>query len=185
MIFCEIGPDGRRDRARCYRFGVTVRIEKVDLPGIGTRHDVLTESGRRIGVVAHRDGQRNLALFDVDDPDACRDSVKLSDEEASAVAEVLGGSVLVSQLTKIGEQATGLFTEQLLLPAGSPFAGGTLGDTKARTRTGTSIVAMARDSRIIPSPTPDAPILAGDTLIAVGTRQGLDALADLLSHGAG
>ena len=164
---------------------MTVRIEKVDLPGIGTRHDVLTESGRRIGVITHRDGKRNLAVFDLDDPDACRDSVRLTDDEAAAIADVLGASVIMSHLTEIGEQATGLFTEQLVLPADSPFAGGVLGDTKARTRTGTSIVAIARDSQVSASPTPDAPLRAGDTIIAVGTRQGLDALADLLTHGAG
>ncbi|BDI21500.1 potassium transporter TrkA [Herbiconiux sp. L3-i23] len=162
-----------------------MRIEKVELPGIGTRHDVLTESGRRIGVITHRDGKRNLALFDVDDPDACRESVKLTDDEASALADVLGASVMLSQLTGIGDQATGLFTEQLTLPAGSPYAGGVLGDTHARTLTGTSIVAIARDSHIIPSPTPDAALHAGDTVIAVGTRQGLDSLAELLSRGAG
>lgn len=164
---------------------MTVRIEKIDLPGIGTRHDVLTESGRRIGIVAHRDGQRNLFLFDIDDPDACRDSVKLTDDESAALADVLGASVMMSRLTGIDEQRTGLFTEHLTLPADSPFAGGVLGDTKARTRTGTSIVAIARGSEVIASPTPDAPLQPGDTVIAVGTRAGLDALADLLSHGAG
>lgn len=163
---------------------VSVRIEKVDLPGIGTRHDVLTESGRRIGVVAHRDGKRHIAMFDIDDPDSCRESVRLTDDEASALADVLGASIMVSQLTSIGDQATGLFTEQLTLPADSPYAGGTLGDTQARTRTGTSIVAIARDSQVIASPTPDAALRAGDTVIAVGTRQGLDSLAELLSRGA-
>ncbi|MFD1715419.1 cation:proton antiporter regulatory subunit [Amnibacterium flavum] len=164
---------------------MTVRIEKVDLPGIGTRHDVLTEAGRRVGVIALRDGQRNLALYDIDDPDACRESIKLTDDEAAALADVLGASVMMSQLTGIGEQATGLFTEQLVLPADSPYVGGVLGDTKARTRTGTSIVAIARDGQIEPSPSPTAPLHSGDTVVAVGTREGLDALAELLTHGAG
>jgi len=35
-----------------------VRIEKVDLPGIGTRHDVVTEQGRRIGAVIRCDSRR-------------------------------------------------------------------------------------------------------------------------------
>jgi TrkA domain protein len=163
---------------------VSVRIERVELPGIGTRHDVLTESGRRVGVVVHRTGERDLALFDIDDPDSASDSVELTDDEAAALANVLGASVMMAALTGIRE-AGGLFTEQLVLPAGSPYAGGVLGDTKARTRTHTSIVAIVRGAEVIPSPTPDSPILAGDTLIAVGTRAGLDALAKLLTHGAG
>jgi TrkA domain protein len=164
---------------------VSVHIEKVDLPGIGSRHDVLTGSGRRIGVVTHRGGERELSLFDIDDPDAASDSVTLTDDEAGALATVLGASVLLSQLTGIREQAAGLFTEQLVLPAGSPYAGGVLGDTKARTRTSTSIVAIVRGAEIIPSPTPATPLEAGDTVVAVGTRQGIDKLAQLLTHGAG
>jgi len=158
-----------------------VRIEKVDLPGIGTRHDVITEGGRRIGVVAHRTGEREIAVFDVSDPDACRASVSLTDGEAAALADVLGTSVLMSELANIREQAAGLATEQLVLPASSPFAGGVLGDTKARTRTSTSIVAIVRGADVIPSPGPDAPLFAGDTIVAVGTRTGLDALATLLA----
>jgi TrkA domain protein len=163
---------------------VSVRIERVELPGIGTRHDVLTDSGRRVGIVAHRTGERDLALFDIDDPDAASDSVALTDDEAAALANVLGASVMMGQLTGIRE-AAGLYTEQLVLPATSPYAGGVLGDTKARTRTRTSIVALIRNAEVIPSPTPQTEILAGDTIIAVGTRPGLDALATLLTHGAG
>ncbi|MCU1438358.1 MAG: potassium transporter TrkA [Naasia sp.] len=160
-----------------------VRIEKVELPGIGTRHDVLTESGRRVGVVAHRNGDRDLAFFDIDDPDAAGDSVALTDDEAAALANVLGASVLLGQLTGIREQATGLYTEQIVLPADSPYAGGVLGDTKARTRTHTSIVAIVRGAEVIPSPTPADSLEPGDTLVAVGTRHGLDALAELLTSG--
>ena len=164
---------------------MSVRIEKVELPGIGTRLDVLTESGRRIGIVSRRDGQRNLSLFDIDDPDACSESIRLTDDEAAALADVLGGSVMMSQLKSLGDQNMGLFTEQMVLPPDSPYVGGVLGDTKARTRTGTSIVAIAYGKKIIPSPTPDAPLRAGDTIVAVGTREGLDKLVDILAQGAG
>ncbi|KQV26905.1 MULTISPECIES: cation:proton antiporter regulatory subunit [unclassified Microcella] len=160
-----------------------VRIEKVDLPGIGTRHDIVTEDGRRIGIVSHRTGERELAVFDDVDPDACRERVSLSEDEALALADVLGASVMLGQLAGIREQAAGLFTEQLLLPASSPFVGGRLGDTKARTLTGTSIVAIVRDSEVVPSPTPQTELRAGDTLIVVGTRPALETLARLLADG--
>ena len=41
---------------------MAVRVEKVDLPGIGFRHDVVTSNGRRISVVSHRDGAREIQL---------------------------------------------------------------------------------------------------------------------------
>lgn len=162
---------------------MAARIEKIDLPGIGTRHDLLTASGRRIGVVSHRSGERQLAIFDADDPDAAVETVDLSESEAVGLADILGASVMLGQLAAIRTQVAGLFTEQLVLPATSPFAGRPLGDTQARTRTKTSIVGVVRGSHIIPSPTPDTVLEGGDTIVAVGTRQGLEALTDLLAHG--
>lgn len=163
---------------------MSARIEKIDLPGIGTRHDLLTDSGRRIGVLSHRSGERQLAIFDANDPDAATESVDLTEAEAVGLADMLGASVMLGQLAQIGTQVAGLFTEQLVLPATSPYAGRVLGDTQARTRTKTSIVGIVRGSEIIPSPTPDTGLQAGDTIIAVGTRTGLEALAILLDRGA-
>ena len=60
---------------------------------------------------------------------------------------------MLGQLAGIREQAAGLFTEQLLISAGSPYAGEVLGATKAHTRTHTSIVAIVRGADVIPSPT--------------------------------
>ena len=164
---------------------VGIHIEKVDLPGIGIRHDLVTEGGRRISVVSHRDGERDLGVFDVDDPDACRDSIPLNDDEAAALADVLGASVMLSRLTSLSDETAGLYTEQIALPTDSPYLNRTLGDTKARTRTHASIVAIVRDKEIIPSPTPAEPLRAGDVIVAVGTREGLDGVARLLSNGPG
>jgi TrkA domain protein len=160
-----------------------VRIERVDLPGIGVRNDVITEGGRRVSVVSHRSGERDLALFDADDPDASTDSIPLTDDEAAALAEVLGASLTLSRLSGLGEKATGLFTEEISLPGGSKFVGRPMGDTKARTLTHSSIVAIARGSQVIPSPTPEIIFEDGDVIVAVGTRKGLDALSKLIDRG--
>ena len=162
---------------------MAVRIEKVDLPGIGFRHDVVVSNGRRISVVSHRDGSRELALFDEIDPDASTDSIPLNDQEAAALADLLGNTVQLGQLSNLSEEATGLFTEHLLLGASSKYAGHPLGDTKARTRTSVSIVAISRDGAVIPSPRPDFVLESGDAIVAVGTRQGLDKLANILADG--
>jgi len=162
---------------------VGVRIERVDLPGIGVRNDVLTEGGRRISVITYRSGERDIALFDTDDPDACTDSVALTDDEATTIGEILGASVTLSKLTGLGDAAVGLFTEEISLPAGSGFVGRPMGDTRARTLTGSSIVAIARDGQVIPSPGPETVFQAGDVVVAVGTRKGLDALAEIIDRG--
>jgi TrkA domain protein len=162
-----------------------VRIEQVDLPGIGVRHDIVTHAGRRVSVVSHRNGERDIAFFDTDDPDACTDSIPLSDNEAAALADVLGGSVMLGQLAGLSKEAAGLYTEHLLLGADSSYVNRPLGDTKARTRTGVSIVAIVRDGGVIASPTPDVELAAGDSIVAVGTRKGLDALAKIVADSSG
>ena len=164
---------------------MAVRVEKVDLPGIGFRHDVVTSSRRRISIVTHKDGSRELAFFEEIDPDACTDSIPLSDQEAAAVADLLGNSVMLSQVTGLSEHTEGLFTEHLLLSADSKYAGRPLGDTKARTRTSVSIVAIVRDGKVSPSPRPDTGLEAGDSVVAVGTREGLDKLANILADSSG
>src|SRR6185436_20684207 len=124
---------------------VRVRVEQTPLPGIGVRHDLVTSSGRTVGVVSHRSGRRDLVLYDVDDPDACLASIPLTDDEAEALADVLGASLMLGQLAGLRQQAAGLLTEQIALPAGSHYVGRQLGETKARSRTGASIVAVLRD----------------------------------------
>ena len=160
-----------------------VRIERVDLPGIGVRNDVITASGRRVAVVSQRSGERDLALFDADDPDASTDLIQLTDDEAAALAELLGASLTYSRLSGLSEKAMGLYTEEISLPAGSKFVGRPMGDTKARTLTSSSIVAIVRGAQIIASPTPDVLFDAGDVIVAVGTRKGLDALSKLIDRG--
>jgi TrkA domain protein len=162
-----------------------VRIEKIDLPGIGVRHDLVTARGRRIGVVTYRDGTRELSIFDIEDPDACAFSIPMTDAEAATLSDILGASFMLSKLTELTDEAAGLFTEHLLVPTDSNYAGRPLGATKARSRTGASIVAIVRDKQVIASPTPHDVIEAGDSLVAVGTRQGLDSLAEVIASSTG
>lgn len=160
-----------------------VRIERVDLPGIGVRNDILTEGRRRISVITYRSGQRDIALFDTDDPDRCVESIALTDDEATTIGEILGASVTLSKITGLGDNALGLYTEEISLPLDSGFIGHPMGDTRARTLTGSSIVAIARDGQVIASPGPETILNGGDVVVAVGTRKGLDALVDIIDRG--
>lgn len=159
-----------------------VRIEKIDLPGIGIRHDIVTKLGRHIGVLNYRDGRRELALYDSEDPDTVLEAVELSTDEADSLADLLGHTALLSQIADLGSGSLGLFTEQMILPTDSRFLDKPLGDTKARTKTGCSIVAILRGESVIPSPEPVEVLLDHDILIAVGTRTGLEKLEQILAQ---
>jgi TrkA domain protein len=80
-------------------------------------------------------------------------------------------------------RSRGWAIDWLPLSAESPFAGKTIGDTRARTRTGTSIVAVLRGDQAHPAPEPDFELRAGDTLLVVGTPRGIEDLAVLLRSG--
>ncbi|TWJ24794.1 potassium/proton antiporter regulatory subunit (CPA2 family) [Micromonospora endolithica] len=142
----------------------------------------MTESGRRLGVVSHRNGRRDLVLYDPDDPDAGQYDIPLTDDEAEALADILGASLMLGQLSGLREQAAGLLTEQVAIPAGSKYVGRKLGDTRARTRTGASIVAVLRHGDVNVSPEPSFRFAAGDVVVVVGTRQGLDGVTAILAN---
>lgn len=158
-----------------------VHVERAELPGIGVRHDIITSRGRRLSVINFRDGGRELALSDEDDPDRAEDTIALSDDEATALSEVLGGSLILTQLAGLRGQIAGLAMEQIPVRADSPFVGRTLGDTRARTLTRCSVVAIVRETGVVPAPEPTDVLDALDTLVAVGTREGLDQLVHIIS----
>lgn len=157
-----------------------VHVERAELPGIGVRHDILTDEGRRLSVVNFRDGGRQLAISDEDDPDRADESIDLTDDEATALSEVLGASLILTQLAGLRDQIAGLSIEQIPVRADSPYVGRPLGDTKARTLTRCSIVAIVHKDGVLPAPAPDDVLSVGDTLVAVGTREGLDKLVRII-----
>lgn len=162
-----------------------VQVEQTTLPGIGVRYEMVTARGRRIGVVSFRSGRRDFISYDPEDPDSCRESIELNDDEAQALAEILGASLILGQLAGVREQAEGLRTEQVGLPADSPFVNRPLGATEARTRTGASIVAVLREGTAIASPDPQFVFQTGDVLVVVGTTQGVEGVERILATGHG
>lgn len=158
-------------------------VREVRLPGVGVRFEFETEDGLRVGVVHHRTGERELVVYDLEDPDACREVVRLGPNDARTLAELLGVSQVARELIDLQQGVEGLAVDRLPVSAGWPFAGRTIGDTQARTRTGVSIVAVLRGEQAFPAPGPDFLIEAGDVLVVVGTPRGIEALSVLLRSG--
>ena len=157
-----------------------VRLSSTPLPGIGVRYDLTTREQRRLSVVAHRDGARTLSAYREDDPDACALSVRLTSGEATALIDALMPRHHSPSLLSTTE--LGLLAERVELQATSYWNGRVLGDTRMRTETGVSIVAVLRRAEAIPSPGPDFRLAGGDTLILIGTREGVEAAAAILGR---
>ncbi|HEX4816432.1 MAG TPA: cation:proton antiporter regulatory subunit [Nonomuraea sp.] len=160
-----------------------MEVEQTALPGIGLRHDFTTRSGQRVGVVSHRTGRRDLVIYDKDDPDRACQTVRLNDEEADALAEILGAPRIVQRLNKLHQEVAGLVSVQLPIAGDSPYAGRPMGDARVRTRTGASIVAVVRGGRVFASPGPDFVFQAGDVVVVVGGEDSTAEVADILAEG--
>lgn len=159
------------------------KIEETSLPGVGLRLDFTAEDGNRIGVVHHRTGRKELFVCAPDDPDAAVVSLTLSDDDGHALSEALGGSTVVANLQDLQQQVAGLAIDWLSVDAGTPYAGKTIGDARIRTRTGVSVVAVIRGDDPYPAPGPDFHIEASDTLVVVGTPEGIKSVDDILTAG--
>ncbi|MFF2373553.1 cation:proton antiporter regulatory subunit [Streptomyces xiamenensis] len=155
---------------------------RTPLPGVGVQYDISTRDGRHVSVVAHEDGRRFLGFYDPQDPDSCQCTVPLDAEEAAKLASLIAPDSTSPSLAP-GEIGLDLITERIAIGPDSPYRGRPLGDTRARTRTGASIVAVLRRTGAHPSPGPDYRLEAGDTLLVVGTREGVSDLADIIAGG--
>ena len=155
-------------------------ITETQLPGVGVRHDFTTAEGDRVGVLTHRNGRRELLLYDRDDPDQCVTVIHLSTGDTRTLAELLGASQVSEAVAAVQQRVEGLAIDWIAVPARSRFVGSTIADGRFRTRTGASVIAVLRGATTIPAPEPDFVFDAGDVVVGVGTSEGLNELRALL-----
>lgn len=151
------------------------------LPGVGLRYEFTSAAGERIGIVALRDGAFLIAVFHPDDPDEPRAQYRLEEDEADTVAQLLGAPRVAERFADLTREVPGLGAGQIPLEPGSPYIGRPLGATRARTRTGASIVAIVREDEVLAAPAPDAMLAEGDTLVVVGTHEGIKRVATIVA----
>lgn len=155
-------------------------VEETKLPGIGTRAEFVTDEGRRMGIVRHHGGRRELFVCPPGDPDTTDIAVHLSEDEAHTLVDALDVVSVSEDGGSRTYQVEGLVFEWLEVVDDSPVVGRTIGDEQIRTRTGASVVAVLRSEGSVPAPDPQFEIAAGDTLVVAGTEEGLAAVRDLI-----
>lgn len=159
------------------------RLNETELPGVGKRVDFVSDEGSRVGIVHHKTGRRELFVCSPADPDVVTMSLSLTDDESHALADALGGSSIVESLGEVAQQIEGLTIDWLKVEDGTPFVGKTIGDARIRTRTGVSVVAVIRHDETHPAPGPQFELEAGDTVVVVGTPEGLESARSILTSG--
>ncbi|HKJ54825.1 MAG TPA: TrkA C-terminal domain-containing protein [Nitriliruptoraceae bacterium] len=155
-------------------------LNETALPGIGQRVEFTTDEGRRVGVVQHHTGRREVFVCSPDDPDRSQLTVRLSEDEAHSLVESLGVLQIDEGQGPRTYEVEGLVFEWLEVEPGSPTVGHSIADLAIRTRTGASVVAVLRESGPVPAPEPEFVLDVGDTLVVAGTTAGVDAVRALL-----
>ncbi|SCK16434.1 cation:proton antiporter regulatory subunit [Streptomyces sp. WMMB 322] len=148
-------------------------VNEVLLPGVGMLYEFTNQDGDRIGVVARRSRDFELVVYADDSPDQAGPMLRLTGEEADTLAEILGAPRIAERFADLTREVPGLSAGQVEVRAGTRFAGSPLGETRARTRTGASVVAIVRDGDVVASPGPDEVLRPGDVLIVIGTHDGI------------
>lgn len=158
-----------------------MEIFETSLPGVGVRYEFDTKRGRRVGVLVHRDGERELLVYDERDCDSCNDAVHLNTQEAASLVELLGGTRITERIADLRHEVRGLSIEWVTVGAGAPLVGRTIGDGKVRTATGASVVAVLRGEESHPGPGPGFELMAGDTVLLTGSAEGVEAARRIIA----
>lgn len=158
-------------------------IKETLLPGIGVRHEFKTTSGDRLGTITHRSGRRDLLIFDRKDPDACARTLRLEDDDAEALAELLGASRVQQEQEKVRGEVGGMTLDWLPISANWSCSGCSIADTGIFDETGVVVVAVMRYGEPIPTPDGNFRLRPGDTAIVVGSPDGIFKAQQLLQTG--
>lgn len=150
-------------------------VEETALPGVGIRYDFRTSTGRRLGVLLHRSGRRDLLLYAASDPDECALSIDLGNDDAHTLAELLGASRVVEALTALHQDIEGLSIDWIEVDPSGEWAGKRLSEAAVHSEIGVSVVALIGPDGVKVAPGAEDVLAPGATAVAVGTRQGVDA----------
>jgi TrkA domain protein len=146
-----------------------VDVRRVKLPGVGVLHTFVADDGGKVGVIAHRSGHSDLITF-ADEEDASKVSLRLSEDEAHTLAELLGGTQITESLTAL-DQIPGLSIDWFTVDADDHIAGQPLGNPGAHDVVGLTVVAVVRGESTNPAPAADFSVIPGDTLVVAGSPE--------------
>lgn len=157
-----------------------MKIKTGDLPGIGKRYSFITAKGDNLVLILHQTGFRELYYFKESDEDEPDFTIKMTDEEARQIGTILlGADYQPVTDDHIELLIKNIRIEWVKVTANSELANKTIIDSRVRSKTGATIIAIQRGDEMIGSPDVNEVILAGDILMVVGNRQQTKSLDSL------
>lgn len=148
-----------------------MQVKTSDLPGIGKRYSLETAEGGSIVVILHHHGHREIYHFHDSDEDEPDFSINLSDEEARQIGAILLGV----DYQPVADDRMELLLKNIRMDwikvqPESCLANKKIIESKIRSKSGSTVIAIQRGTKMIGSPDVNEVILPGDVLMAIGTR---------------
>jgi TrkA domain protein len=148
-----------------------VEVKMADLPGVGKKLSFQTAEEHKIVVIVHHSGKRDLYFFQETDGDEADYFLSLTSEETRE----LGAQLLGATYQPVDDEKMEIFQKQLVmewikLTSKSPFVDKQIAESRIRTHTGASIIAVMQGDDMTVSPDIDFVLKAGDTVMAAGRR---------------
>lgn len=157
-----------------------MKIQSVDLPGIGKKYTIRSAEGQVFVIIIHLTGRREIYFMNDPDDDEPVMTLDLNDEEARKVGAILLGA----DYQPVSEDRMELLMKTLLVEwikvkPGCAVANKNIKEARVRTLTGATIIAIQRQDRMIGSPDIQELLLPGDVIMAVGKREQIKALESM------
>jgi TrkA domain protein len=147
-------------------------VRRVKLPGVGVLHTFVTDDGGKVGVISHRSGHSDLITFadSEEGSSAKKVSLRLDEDEAHTLAELLGGTKITESLSGL-DQIPGLSIDWFHVDYDDHIAGQPIGNMTERGLPGVTVVAIVRGESANPAPAVDFKVFPGDTLVVAGAPE--------------
>ncbi|MFQ5957585.1 MAG: cation:proton antiporter regulatory subunit [Candidatus Brocadiales bacterium] len=157
-----------------------VEVKETELPAIGKKFTIETESGETVVIVVRLNGEREVYRF-TEDKEIPISETTFTEEEARTIGSIMAGSYFQPvQETAVQLLMKEMAMEWVKVESGSILENKTIGELGLRKKTGVSIISILRKGKVIPSPLPMERMYEGDTIIAVGSNEQMKAFLALV-----
>jgi voltage-gated potassium channel len=151
---------------------------------------VASDAGNLFVVLSARALNRDLCLVARAGDEDATDKLLRAGADRVISPYSLGGRLIAQTLLRPGvvdfldvvlyDDSLKLYLEDLTVGSGCPLAGLTVGQARIRERIGANVLGIRRGGQVIVSPPASTHLQPGDGLVALGTRQQLEALESLV-----
>jgi TrkA domain protein len=145
-------------------------MNEAQLPGIGKKFWMDTESKEKLTVISHDAGRFELYFFK-EDEEFPSGALTLTDGEARDLGATLHGSPECKIVQTMDMTLKDMVIEWIKVAPDSKMKDRSIMDLQIRKATGASVIAIIRGDTGMPSPSPDEVIREDDTLLVIGSKE--------------